>query len=177
MNIATPQEQPEQEPGTDLVTLEEEEGFLTHFNRRASAAITTIAGDTEESALLRINCTAPAIKRLSKLVGAEGEGKTLVLEVKHFFLHAVKRVSEESGEVFIGPRLVLVTPKDETIVTSSKAIAELMAHALSQFKGGPWEPPVRLEAFSVRSSNGHDYTAGRLLPRVKSAGVSAKTQR
>lgn len=157
----------------ELVTIGDEEGFMVQFTRDLGAALTTFGGDSEEDNLRRINCLGPAQQRLSKMVPNPPESMTL--EVVGFVLHPVKRTNQESGEITLGPRLVLVTAEGKTVVSSSNAVASMIAHAMRAFKDRPWNPPVRLECFMLKSgTTGHDYVACRLLPRKQETNAKKK---
>lgn len=83
---------------------------------------------------------------------SENIGQTILVE--HVLAHRVEMVDEESGEITLGDRIVLVTPKGDAYQAVSAGVrrsVQLIAH----FKGlPPWTPPLKLKVEQIPTRRG-----------------------
>lgn len=79
-------------------------------------------------------------------------GKTILVE--HLLAHRVEMTDEETGEITLGDRIVLVTPKGDAYQAVSAGVrrsVQLIAH----YKGlPPWTPPLKLEVAQIPTRRG-----------------------
>ena len=79
-------------------------------------------------------------------------GKTLLIE--HVLAHRVEMTDEETGEITLGDRIVLVTPKGDAYQAVSAGVRRSL-QLIFHFKGvPPWTPPLKVEVTQIPTRRG-----------------------
>ena len=79
-------------------------------------------------------------------------GKQLLVE--HVLAHRVEMTDEETGEITLGDRIVLVTPKGDAYQAVSAGVRRSL-QLIMHFKGvPPWAPAIKLEVNQIPTRRG-----------------------
>ena len=83
---------------------------------------------------------------------SEAIGKTLLVE--HVLAHRVEMTDEETGEITLGDRIVLITPKGDAYQAVSAGVRRSL-QLIFHFKGvPPYTPPLKVEVSQIPTRRG-----------------------
>lgn len=120
---------------TDEMIVQPVENGLASWKREAIKSLTNFRGNPREQFAFRMKCINSVGGGDAKL----GE----VLLVRHWLIHEVEFVSEETGEVINTYRTVLVAPTGESVAFVSQGVANGIRQIHSEFGLEPLDPPLR----------------------------------
>lgn len=121
---------------SELIQQPIEDSGLATWTRDAQRCITNFQGDERESFVFRMKC----LNALAGGVAALG----LVIPVRHWLIHEVDFVSEETGETVRTFRTVLVRPDGTALSFVSQGVANGVRQIFNQFGDAPLDPPLRV---------------------------------
>lgn len=76
------------------------------------------------------------------------------IEVQDYFIEMVELANEETGEVSIVPRVVLISPDGTSYQATSYGIANAVRGLFAAFGDAPWTPPITVEVRQRPTKNG-----------------------
>lgn len=125
------------------VKMDEDEKFIAELTNDRKVQYSSLVPQNEEQEIILFNAMNSPKHRISDLIGQ-------VIEVVHVFCEVVKCTNEETGEVSMCPRTVLIDKNGESYQAVSLGVFGALKKIL-QIKGDPstWKKPCKLKVMQV----------------------------
>ena len=125
------------------VKMDDDEKFIAELTNDRKVQYSSLVPKNEEQEIILFNAMNSPKHRISDMIGQ-------VIEVVHVFCEVVKCTNEETGEVSMCPRTVLIDKNGESYQAVSLGVFGALKK-IFQIKGAPstWTKPCKLKVMQV----------------------------
>lgn len=121
-----------------------ETGLSAELSGNSSTMYTSLKAETPEEKARLFNAMSNPTNKVNEMIGK-------VIEVQDIYAEMIEMTNEDTGEVSIVPRTVMISPDGKSYQAVSQGIYSAIKR-LHQIYGPPtWDPAVKIEIKQVKS--------------------------